>query len=361
VNDYDYLNARVRGMSTRLLTREFYDTVLAAAGERHAEGPGADILVDTLLATAYGEEVHTAMAERGSLPAALAVETAARRTAHAVLAKLLAIAPQGPRRLLALQLNRWDVANVIALLRGKLAGASPSEVLSAFLPLGELDEVQLEELAAETDIADVADALVTWKHGFAAALRRAIRDCLPRQDRTDMEMAVQRAWFALAFSVIGAADEEQAPLRDILRRQVDLANVLALLDLVRSREKGIPREAPAPIPAGTLPHRLLHELSLERTLEAAFEILDTTYFAPAVEKGILGYGQTRSLAVMERFMEAIVIAQGCRLFRQDMLGLALPLGFIWRTYAELLNLRILARGILYRMPATAVREGMILV
>jgi vacuolar-type H+-ATPase subunit C/Vma6 len=361
VNDYDYLNARVRGMSTRLLTREFYDTVLATAGERRGEGAAADLLVDALLATAYGEEVQRAMTERGTAPAAVAVETAARRTGHAVLAKLLAIAPPVPRRLLALQLNRWDVTNIIALLRGKLAGASPSEVLSAFLPLGELDEIQLEELAAETDISDMADALVTWKHGFAAALRRAIRACLPRQDRTDMEMAVQRAWFALAFSLLGAGDEHNAPLRDILRRQVDLANVLALLDLVRAREKGLPREAPSFIPAGTLPHGVLEELSVERTLEAAFEILDATYFSPAIEKGILQYGQTRSLAVMERFMEIVVIAYGCRLFRQDMLGLALPLGFIWRTYAELLNLRLLARGILYRMPATAMREGLILV
>jgi vacuolar-type H+-ATPase subunit C/Vma6 len=33
VSDYDYLNARVRGMSTALLKRDFYDRVLAGFGD----------------------------------------------------------------------------------------------------------------------------------------------------------------------------------------------------------------------------------------------------------------------------------------------------------------------------------------
>jgi vacuolar-type H+-ATPase subunit C/Vma6 len=56
-----------------------------------------------------------------------------------------------------------------------------------------------------------------------------------------------------------------------------------------------------------------------------------------------------------------VIEHGCRLFRQDVLSAAVPLGFIWRKYSELVNLRLLVRGIRYGMPANAIREGMILV
>jgi V/A-type H+/Na+-transporting ATPase subunit C len=355
VNDFDYLNARVRGMSTLLLTREFYDQVLSAADT------GASLLLDALLASSYGEELQKAMAERRGAPAALAIETAARRSVRAAFSKILAIAPPEPRRLLALQLNRWDAANVVTLLRGKLAGATPHDVVSAVLAIGELDEVQLEELAAEPDITAMADALVTWKHGFAAALRRAIRECRPADDRKALEAAVHRAWFALAFSQLTAQDPRHAPLREILRRQVDLANVLAILDLVRGRERGAAREAPPPIPCGTFPHALLEDLSACASLESAFEILETTYFAPAIEKGILAYGQTRSLAVMERFLEVVVVRQGCRMFRQDVLSLALPLGYIWRKYSELVNLRMLARGAVYRMPANAVREGMVIV
>jgi vacuolar-type H+-ATPase subunit C/Vma6 len=64
---------------------------------------------------------------------------------------------------------------------------------------------------------------------------------------------------------------------------------------------------------------------------------------------------------MERFLESVVIEHGCRLFRLDVLSAAVPLGFLWRKYSELVNLRLLARGIRYGMPANAIREGMILV
>jgi hypothetical protein len=35
--------------------------------------------------------------------------------------------------------------------------------------------------------------------------------------------------------------------------------------------------------------------------------------------------------------------------------MAVPLGFVWRKYNELVNLRLLARGALFRMPAGTVR------
>ena len=57
----------------------------------------------------------------------------------------------------------------------------------------------------------------------------------------------------------------------------------------------------------------------------------------------------------------VCCGQGCRLFRRDMLSIAVPLGFIWRKYSELVNLRLLARGAVYRMPANAMREGMVIV
>ena len=353
MNDFDYLNARVRGMSTLLLTPDFYDQVLGAAAD--------NVIVDALLASSYAEEMREALAARAGAPAAFAVEAAARSSAHAAFAKVLAIAPPEPRRLLALQINRWDVANIMALLRGKLAGAGPREVLAAVLPIGELDEIQLGELAAEADVTNLADALPTWNHAFAFALRRAIRDCRMQDDLVSLERALYRAWFAWALSQLSAEDPRVTPVRDMLRRQIDLVNVLALLALIRDRERIGTTEAFEPIPAGKLPEKISVELVACDSLEGAFETLETTYFAPGIEKGILAYGQARSLAVMERFLEAVVVEQGCRLFRRDMLSIAVPLGFIWRKYSELVNLRLLARGAVYRMPANAMREGMVIV
>jgi V/A-type H+/Na+-transporting ATPase subunit C len=353
MSDYDYLNARVRGMSTSLLTRDFYEQVLGASGD--------NVLLDSLLASAYAEELQEALAARAAEPSAAAVEAAVVRNVHRTFARLLAIAPAGPRRLIALQLNRWDVANVLALIRGRLTGAATAEVVSSLLPIGELDELQLEELAAETDMENLADALTTWKHAFAFALRRAIRECPRQEDPAALETALFHAYFQWALAQLRADDPQERLVREVLCRQVDLVNVLAALVRVRDRERGAAREGTAPIPRGRIGVRVLSEIADSRTLEAAFETLVATYFSPGIERGILAYGQASSLASMERFLETTVVEYGCRLFRMDMLSIAVPLGFIWRKYGELVNLRLLARGAAYHMPANAVREGMVIV
>lgn len=353
MSDYDYLNARIRGMSTLLLGREFYERVLNASTDT--------ALADALLATPYAEDLQRALAAHGGAVDANAVETALAANVHATFAKILAMAPPEPRRLIALQVNRWDVANVLALLRGKLSGAGPRELFAAVLPIGELDEIQLGELSAEIDVVNLADALPTWKHAFAFALRRAIRECREQDDMAALESALYRGYFQWALAQLTAEDPRHGPVRESLRRQIDLVNVQLALELIRDRERGGARESVEPIPGGKLPWGALAELGACDTLVAGFEMLGSTYFAPGIERGILAYGQAQSLAVMERFLETVVIAHGCRLFRLDVLSAAVPLGFLWRKYSELVNLRLLARGIRYHMPANAIREGMILV
>lgn len=365
MSDYDYLNARVRGMSTSLLTRELYEQVLSSFTDT--------ILMDALLASAYAEDMRSAMAERGPAPVARVVETAVRRSGHAAFARILSIAPPEPRRLLALQLNRWDVGNVLALLRARLAGAGPREAMAAVLPIGELNETQLAELAAEKDVESLADALTTWKHAFAFVLRRAIRECDARDDPRSLERALYGAYFTWALSQLRADDRQQALVRSSIKMHADMVNVVTLLAQVRdgSRsdlkgarsdpgEHGAQRSVEM-IGRGTIPEKILRELGSAETLETAFEVLMNTYLARGIEKGILAYGQAQSLAVMERFLEEVVVERGCRLFRQDMLGLAVPLGFIWRKYCELANLRMLARGTAYRMSSPAIRQELVLV
>src|SRR5208283_627415 len=114
MSDYDYLNARVRGMSTLLLGREFYERVLQASTET--------ALADALLATPYAEDVQRAVAAHAGAVDTQVVETALSANVHAAFSRILAMAPPEPRRLIALQVNRWDVANVLALVRGKLGG-----------------------------------------------------------------------------------------------------------------------------------------------------------------------------------------------------------------------------------------------
>jgi V/A-type H+-transporting ATPase subunit C len=352
VSDYDYLNARVRGMSTDLLPPAFYDQVLSASSET--------ILMDALLGSSYGPGLQDALARRGQATAIHAIEVALRANAAAVFAQLLSAAPAEPRRLIALQFNRWDVANVVALLRGRLAGVEQHEALAGVLPIGELNEGQLGTLAAETSVDDLADALTTWKQPIGFELRRALRECDAPGDPRALERALYEAYFMWALAQLREDDTHQRLVRDCIRRHIDMMNVVTILTAIREKDEADAVHVEL-FERGTLDDKYLRELRSCQTMEDAFESLVGTWFEPGVEKGILTYGQSQSLGVMERFLEAVAVEHACRLFRQDLLGIAVPLGFIWRKYSEYVNLRLLARGALFKMPANVVRLEMVIV
>lgn len=354
MGQFDYLNARVRGMSTMLLSRSVFEQLLNSEEE--------SLLIDSLLNSSYEEELRSALAEKSGVEA---IASAIRRHIAATFKKLRQIAPPEARRLVDIQLDRWDIANVLAVIRGKVNGANPDEIVEATLPVGELSDAQLSELASETDVDAVVNSLVTWNFTFGFTVRNTIAASgaasAEEADLKAVSVTLNERYFAWALEQLTGADEDTEILRRQLQYQIDLYNVKSALDVVRQRTKGNELEVGPFVSGGNLRARALEELAAADSLETAFEQLDATTFSVGVERGILAYGETRNLAVMERFLEDVVIEKGCRLFRTNPLTMAVPLGYIWRQYNEFVNLRILIRGKRFKMPPNAIREELFLV
>jgi len=350
MSDYDYLNARVRGMSRHLLTREFFDQTLAA--------DGTDALVDVLLNSDYGSDLREALTVHTGLAAA---ESALRRNLFRTFRKIRLLAADEPRRLLNVQFARWDAQNVRTIIRGKVRGAEDGDIVDALLPAGYLDEAQLRELAAQPDVLAVADSLTAWDYAFAFRLRELIRQSGDPLDLLKFEAELDRLYFDWALSELEGKDENQEVVRDLVRQQIDLASVLTALRTVHAREQEREPDAVEPFSGGRIRSDVIDRMARCGKLEEALEILETTYFAPGIEKGILFFGERRRLGVMERFLEIVVIEGGCKLFRLDPLCVAVPLGFMWRKCNEFVNLRILLRGKAYGVPMNTIREELLLV
>ncbi|MFA6505937.1 MAG: V-type ATPase subunit [Treponemataceae bacterium] len=349
MSDYDYLNARVRAMAGSLISNELLDQISRAEGE--------DIFIDLLMDSAYAQALTEVLESSHESDAA---ESALRRNLFSCLDKLRSIAPPGPLRLIDIQLNRWDLANIITIIRGKRRSASAEDIISALVPAGQFHPKQLASLAAETDEIAVADALATWGYQFASVLRQAIRASVSDPSLAALERCLYGEYFAWALSVLDPRESDEAILRGHLAMQIDLANILVLLKGADNRSRGVRAAPSAMIPGGSLGNLALENLGKAPDVERALELLDLTSFAPAVERGVLSYGRDKRLGVIERFLEAVVIEAGIRLFRRDPLSAGVPLGYLWKKVSEYLNLRILLRGKRYRMPANAVREELIL-
>lgn len=349
MSEYDYLNARIKGMHSNLLAREFCEQILASRGT----GP----LIDALLGSPYSPHVREGLErDRG----VSGVEWGLRRNLFETFEKVRALAPPGPLALLSIQFRKWDVQNIIAIVRGKSAGLLPQNILIGIFPAGELGDVELEELAAEDDVKAVIDALAAWSFPLAFEFQEVVRKHSGELNCAFLEVEFMRIFFAWALDNLSAEDENHLLLKNHVRSQIDLVNLKTVLWVVCQKEAGHHPEAVVTIPGGRLTAQMLSDIQQSSSLEKSFEILAGSYFRHAIDRGILAFGESRRLAVMERFLEIEVVEAGCKMFRADPLGIGVPMGYVWRKYNEFVNLRILLRDNSFDKPAPAIREELFL-
>lgn len=197
------LDARARGLSTRLLSRERLERLAAIPGGR--------------------EQVREARAALHVVDGPGDLEWLARQAAAASLARLARWA--GPRtRVLPVVFEDEDRRSVGALLRGAAQGAGPEQRLAGLVPTPTLPEEVLENLARRPTVEEVLRGLESYGHPWGAPL--VARLAAGRGDLFALGLAVDRLF---ARRAVRAARRAGPGLRAYAQRAVDLLNAWSVL------------------------------------------------------------------------------------------------------------------------------------
>jgi V/A-type H+/Na+-transporting ATPase subunit C len=337
--NYGYLNARVRGLRSRLVPPGFVDQVLA--------GGGFEAFVNALAQTAYAPDLEAARAhgaaERASLPAVdRAIAANFARTAKA----LLAHAEGDAEALLGLLLRRYDVANLKAVARAFHAGKAGAEregavdaVLGATLPVGELDAATVRTMAGAGDLASAAQALVVARHPLANEFRAAVAAYAKDGDLFALELTLDQAHHA---TVLAAARAKGASdtFRAYLALEIDATN---LLTAVKLRGRGLDVD-PCFVPGGD---------AVSRSQFA--EIATGEPGAPLPELRGPFAGVREHQDELEAWLRNAV-ERAARKLTADPLDIGLVTHFLRAKEREAASLRLLARGTFYGVPAATLRR-----
>ncbi len=343
-SDYGYINARVRAMKGRLLSRETLYELLAARD--------LAAFTDTLGSTDFGKDLGEAFSHAFGLSA---VEEGLRRNLCRTSAKLLSFADGRAGELLGVILERWDLENIKAVLRGKHTRLSKSDILSGVVPAGRLDEARISELAEAEDAKAVADMLATWRSPFARPLTKALSAYAEDNSLANLELALDRFYVSASLETVrgrGKGDRNAALIRGILKEQVDVLNLGTAL---RLRGEAL-EEGPLVsywVPGG---ERILerHFLALAR----AESFIQALALAPPslhlLEKPV-------DEAAFERALSRAFALRCARLYRGDPLAIDIPVGYLGMKTLEVANLRLIARGKAYGLSQAELEVELLLV
>ncbi len=337
--NYGYLNARVRGLRTRLLPPGFVDQVLA--------GGGFEAFVSALAQTAYAPDLEAARGlSAGPQVSLAAVDRAIAGNFQRVAQALMRHAEGEARTLLGLLLRRYDVANLKAVARAFHAGRAGAErddaveaVLSATLPVGELEAPTLRAMAGAADLSAAAQALVVAEHALADEFRAAVRDYAKDPDLLALELRLDQAHHA---SVLAGAREAGAPdpFLDYLALEVDATNVLTAVKL---RGRDLDPDA-CFVPGG------------DKVSRAQFaQIAAAEPGAPLPEFRGPFAGLREHPGELEAWLRGAV-ERAALLLTADPLDIGLVTHYLRAKERETATLRLLARGTFYGVPAATLKR-----
>jgi V/A-type H+-transporting ATPase subunit C len=349
--DYGYINARMRGMKSRLLSHRTLDDLIMK--------PDLESLIADLENSPYRDDIIEAKGRSGGI---LCIETALRQNFIKTFRKIQVISKQEVEagQYIGIFLHRWDVQNIKTILRGKNIHTTNEEILECLVPAGELDEVTLKELLKQSDVKSVIDLLATWRIRYSKPLTGSFAEFVKTRDLAVLECALDRFYYADALASVSAPTYNNNLIRDLLALEIDVVNLRTVLRMVRDHID--PADAERYLIAGGREfdvRKLRHLLVLTTIDEVVKALVATRYrFLSSIPESAI---RTQKISVIEKELERFLIKKGVGAFLLDPLSVGSVIGYFWAKYNEITNIRIISRCKTADFPVEHLKEELVYV
>ncbi len=333
---FAYLNARVQAMRGRLLPKDTYAKLLQMEIPQIARFLGE---------TEYKTEIEQLTKRYRGVDL---VEAALNQNLATTLHGLIGKAQHELRELLELYLRRYDIENIVTVLRGRTSGVGPEELKEALIPAGEIKVAQLHALV-DANHDDMMEMI--RKLGYPDVV-----EALKERPLPEVEDMMRRAYYEEMLAATKKGGKSMEMLHRFLRSEVDFRNLINLLRLVRDKQ---PTEVIMEymIPNGLELTRKELEGWASMDFDAAVaDVEHQPYFRETV--GALKQA-SYSLVVLEAELTRQSLRWASRQSRVNPLSILVPLSYILAKQVEVDNIRSIVRGKEGGLPVDLIRRTVV--
>jgi len=277
-----YLICRAHGYASRLLKREL---ILELASLQSLQQ-----FVEHLAATEYGEKLKT-------VKTLIELENTIAEVFLDRLRSLLKIAEEsGGADFLKTYLEKYDVQNIVWLLRMKLGKASKEEISSLLIPFREISKIDIEEIL---EAEDLAQALEVIRRSKAYKLPETVGSLL------ELEAELWKSYYMRVFKKISSIPiRDRVEVKRLLGLEVELINLrTCILSAVKRLDRGTAEKMFIENPAGTSRRKLRHFLE---SYDEKFYLEHFPAYRSYLEKIISGkepFAEIERLRILKKFAE----------------------------------------------------------
>ncbi|MBI5943270.1 MAG: V-type ATPase subunit [Chloroflexi bacterium] len=351
MSDYDYGNARLRAMKSRLLSRHELK-VLAETGSLQG-------LIAALTKTAYQKSIEAALTRSTGMNC---IDEALHNDLINTVGKISSFYSEEAAARTAIFFRAYDIYNLKTILRGLSKNVSSSEVIAVLLPVGELKIGMLRELTRLNNPREAIDLMASQSLPFVQPLLK-LRAEHRGADVFEMELALDQWHFHQAKQFLRSGSESAESLSYALALEADVTNLLTVLRFVHDpRERDVLREkmgsediAPLFIEAGRIPIETLSTASKQDSISSAVDSFSGTTFESALRAGLEVHSRSSRLSDIEKQLRHYRLQRLACLIQKDPLGIGVVLGYAALKINEVGNIRWIAQGINLDLKADAIQ------
>jgi len=357
--DFVYGNTRLRARRAGLLGRRELESMV---------GLGVDELLGALSATSYGPDIERALPGSHGLAR---LHDAVRAHLARALDEMRSFYRGRARAIVDLLLARWDLMNLLALIRGQASGAPVADVLAAIVPVGAIDDAVAREVARQRSFSAAIALLASWRLPTpqqASALLEAWPEYERTHDLPSLEAELTGRHAERVSAALAATGSAGAPVSAAVAKRVDAHNLLAALRLREALVRGELAELSADdrrravIGGGTLmPATLLAATEPGAPENALAALARDPAGVPWVEPVHRWVDDGDLAAAQDAFEHALVTDAVARFTRDDPLGAGIPVAFAAAKELEARNLRVLGDAGAHHTDPAVARTRLLLV
>lgn len=362
-----YACTRFRVRRTKLLSREAYLRIMRMS------------IPEVVTHLGRQEDYQEIMDLAGDFSGAQLIEEAVNRSLARSFRSAMAIAPGDLHTLTGEYLARWDIANVMAILRGTVHDVPRRQVRDLLIPAGELDSALLDRLLDLTGCGDVLESLQDWR--LYPALAEYYRICGEKGVFARIEDELYQQYYAGLLGLAASGCSGCQELIAYLRFEIDITNMKNLLRLHCAKEAcDITVVDRTMIPGGNIPLALFRRLYGIGTEEEFISVFLQMAIAPVLARAVRELRQDpnfsstdaaelvwrrwhqhlRPVHELEMAITRVRLQQMDSLSRRHPFSVLPVLAYLERKRYEVANLRAIARGKAFGLPADRIWQYIVM-
>ncbi|MEI7432647.1 MAG: ATP synthase A1 subunit C [Methanomicrobiales archaeon] len=328
----EYVNARVHGMSGRLITSHGFERLIAQ--------PSLEGIITELEKTPYREEIVEAHILYTGIGC---IEYALRKNLMKTYRKIFSLVEgEKSARYIIIFLKKWDIQNIKTIIRGKNIQTPNEEISGCLIPAGTMDETTLIELVKQPDVRAIVDLMATWNIEYAIPLTQYIGEFFERNEIGTLEYALDEYYFESSLEELRGKSDDDKVFRDLIGTEIDIRNIKTALMMIRDSVSA-DEASPFLLNGGKeIRHELIHDMIRAKKIPDAVRLLETTSYRFLLSIPDLE-GTQGKISVLEKELDRFLIRKGTAMFRGDPFSFTVVIGYLWAKFNEITNIRVIAR------------------